>query len=578
MALSPGKRLGRYEITAPIGAGGMGEVYRATDTNLKRQVAIKVLPAAVASDPERLARFQREAEVLAALNHPNIAQIYGIEEPDIKGGPSGPPVRALIMELVEGETLADRISQGAIPLDAALPIATQIARALEAAHARDIIHRDLKPANIKLREDGSVKVLDFGLAKSGDSEGSGFSRAVTSPVVTQHGVILGTASYMSPEQARGKAVDKRTDVWAFGCVLFEMLTGKTPFEGDTLTDTVAAIVRNEPDLRALPPATPAAVRSLIGRCLRKDPAERLHDIADARFQIEDAPDDPVGAVAVRRVRNRREWAGWIVAALALGVAALLATRPSIDSVPVDPISVPIFPPEKTVFSGAINTTVNVPSFAVSPDGRAVVFSAETPGGKPMLWVRSMDRLVPRQLAGTEDAQDPFWSPDSGSIAFFANGELKKIPAAGGVVQVITQTEADFPGGSWGLDGTILFGLGAEPIQRVSAAGGKPTTVTVIDASRGEGTHRNPHLLPDGRHFLYTIFGSRQDQSGVYVGSLDGGTKKLLVNVRANAVYASPGYLLFVDGNTLLGQQFVIVGWRSKGSPSLSPNTSAATRR
>jgi eukaryotic-like serine/threonine-protein kinase len=565
MALSPGKRLGPYEITAPIGAGAMGEVYRATDTNLKRQVAIKVLPAAVASDPERLARFQREAEVLAALNHPNIAHIHGLENSDGN--------IALVMELVEGRTIADRIAQGAIPLDEALPIATQIAEALEAAHERGIIHRDLKPANIKLRPDGTVKVLDFGLAKPfeqttplpGDLTQS---PTVLSPAPTLAGVLLGTAAYMSPEQARGKAVDKRTDVWAFGCVLFEMLTGKKPFEGDTLTDAVAAIVKNEPDWRALPTGTPAAVQSVIARCLRKDPAQRLHDIADGRFQIEETLNNPVASAPMLPVRSYREWAGWIMAALSLGAAAFLAAQSSIDSPPGDPISVPIFPPGKTAFSGAINTTVNVPSFALSPDGRAVVFSAETPGDKPMLWVRSMDRLGPRQLAGTEDAQDPLWSPDSRWIAFFANGELKKIPAAGGAVQVITQTAADFRGGSWGPDGTVIFGLGAEPIQRVNDAGGKTTTVTIIDTSGQEGTHRNPHLLPNGKHFLYSIFGSKQDRSGVYVGSLDGKTKKLLVNVRTNAVYAPPGYLLFVDGNTLWGQEFDVERLEVEGQPFL----------
>jgi len=395
-----------------------------------------VLPAAVASDPERLARFQREAEVLAALNHPNIAHIHGLENSDGN--------IAIVMELVEGHTIADRIAQGAIPLDEALPIATQIAEALEAAHERGIIHRDLKPANIKLRPDGTVKVLDFGLAKPfeqttplpGDLTQS---PTVLSPAPTLAGVLLGTAAYMSPEQARGKAVDKRTDVWAFGCVLFEMLTGKKPFEGDTLADAVAAIVKNEPDWRALPTGTPATVQSVIARCLRKDPAQRLHDIADGRFQIEEALNNPVASAPVIPVRRHREWAGWIVAALSLGAAAFLAARPSIDSRLGDAISVSILPPEKTAFSGAINTTVNVPSFAVAPDGRAVVFSAETPGAKPMLWVRSMDRVGPRQLAGTEDAQDPFWSPDSRWIAFFANGELKKIPAAGGAVQVVTQT-------------------------------------------------------------------------------------------------------------------------------------------
>ncbi len=564
MALSVGTRLGPYEILMRIGAGGMGEVYRARDTKLHRDVAIKVLLTECALDPDRLARFTREAQVLASLNHPHIAAIHGLEESN--------HVQALILEFVEGETIADRVAKGPIPVVEALTIACQIAEALEAAHEAGVIHRDLKPANIKLRPDGTVKVLDFGLAKS--FERTPLSRNLTqsptalSPTPTLAGVILGTAVYMSPEQARGKAVDKRTDVWAFGCVLFEMVSGRTPFDGETVTDTVAAIVKNEPDWRALPPGTPAAVRSVIARCLRKDPAQRLHDIADARFQLEDASIDAVGTPVVQPVRNRREWAGWIVAALSLGAALWLAARPAIDTPSGDPISVPIFPPDKTAFAGAINTTVSVPSFALSPDGRAVVFGAEAPGAKPMLWVRSIDRLEPRQLAGTEDAQDPLWSPDSRWIAFFANGELKKTPAAGGAVQVIAQAAADFRGGSWAPDDTILFGLGAEPIQRVSAAGGKPTPVSVIDSASQEGSHRYPHALPDGQHFLYSVFGGQQDTNGIYVGSIDGKTKKLVVNLRTNAVYASPGYLLFVDGSTLLGQRFDARQLELSGEPFL----------
>jgi serine/threonine protein kinase/Tol biopolymer transport system component len=552
MALPPGTRFGPFEILSLLGVGGMGEVYRARDTRLQRDVAVKVLPDEWARDSSRLARFTREAQVLASLNHPHIAAIHGLEQSN--------DVQALILELVDGVTLAERIAVSPIPLHEAVTIARQIAEALGAAHAAGIIHRDLKPANIKLRPDGTVKVLDFGLAKSFGQTLSAHSLTQSptalSPSPTLEGVILGTAAYMSPEQARGKVVDKRTDVWSFGCVLFEMLSGRTPFEGETLTDVVAAIVKNEPDWRALPAGIPAGVRAVIARSLKKDPAERLHDIADGRFQLEDALNDTVvSGVAPSPRGNLAAWAGWIVATLSLSGVLWLASRPALDPPLGDPVSIPILPPGDAAFSEAINTTVNVPSFAVSPDGHAVVFSAETPGGRQTLWVRAMDRVAPRQLAGTEDAQDPIWSPDGRWIAFFANGELKKIPAAGGAVQVITRTTADFRGGSWGLDDTILIALGAEPIQRVDAAGGKPTPVTFIDTANQEASHRNPHMLPDGQHFLYSVFGGQPDQNGVYLGSLDGKTKKILVNLRTNAVYAPPGYLLFVDGNALLGQRF-----------------------
>jgi Tol biopolymer transport system component len=364
-------------------------------------------------------------------------------------------------------------------------------------------------------------------------------------------------------------VDKRTDVWAFGCLLFEMLTGKKPFDGETLTDVVAAIVKNEPDWHALPLGTPLLIRSLIARCLRKDPAQRLHDMADGRFQIEEVLNDPGDSAAVVvPARNRREWVAWIAAALFLGAALFFAARPSITSSSGDPISFAVFPPEKTAFSAALNTTVNVPSFALSPDGRALAFSAEVPGARPMLWLRSVDQVSARQLAGTENAQDPFWSPDGRWIGFFADGKLKKVPAAGGAVQVITQTATDFRGGTWGPDDTILFGSGTDPILRVNAAGGKTTAVTVIDASSQEGTHRNPHLLPDGHHFLYSIFGRRQDQSGVYAGSLDDKTKKALIRRYSSAVYTPPGYLLFVDGETLLGQALDAERLELKGQPFL----------
>jgi hypothetical protein len=537
MTLAPGTRLGAYEILSALGVGGMGEVYRARDTRLGRDVAIKVLPSDVTADRDRLARFEREAQVLASLNHPHIAHIHGIE--DSTGAP------ALVMELVEGPTLAERIAKGPIPLDEALPIAKQIAEALEAAHEQGIIHRDLKPANIKLRADGTVKVLDFGLAKSlepsavpGDLTRS---PTVLHPAPTLGGVILGTAAYMSPEQARGKPVDKRTDIWSFGCVLFELLTAQKAFDGDTLTDVAAAIVKNEPDWRALPPRTPHAIRSLIARCLRKDPAQRLHDIADGRLQIDEAVNDPAGATTASPGRNSRERVAWIAAVLFLSTTVVFAAmfsaarRPSITSAG-DPISFAVFPPERTVFFGAANTTLTIPSFALSPDGHALVFSAGPRGAKPTLWVRSLDHVDARQLAGTEDAQDPMWDPDSRWIGFFADGKLKKIPAAGGAVQVITQTAADFRGETWGPQDTILFGVGAHAILRVNAAGGTPVPATTL-THQGE-SHRNPQIMPDGHHFLYSSFGYSQDQNGVYAGSLDGQTQKRLMHTTSNAIYVA----------------------------------------
>jgi len=562
MALAAGTRIGPYEITDILGAGGMGEVYRARDTKLKRTVAIKVVLEGFSRDPERVARFEREAEMLATLNHPHIAAIYGLEESN--------GIQALVLELVEGSTLADRLLEGPLPVDQALAVACQIAAALEAAHTRGIIHRDLKPANVKLRPDGMVKVLDFGLAKVFDAtsppQNLTQSPTVLSPAPTLTGVILGTAKYMSPEQARGQIVDKRTDVWAFGCVLYEMLTGKPPFDGDTFTDAAAAIVRNEPEWRALPPSTPPAIRALIVRCLKKDQAQRLHEIADARFQIEDVQSDPGPSPAVGvPAKNHRERAAWIAALLFLGAAGYFASRSSTNPASAT-ISFPVLPGERGAFSPMVNTTVNVPSFALSPDGQFLVFSAEAQGGKPALWLRSLDRVNALQLAGTDDAQDPSWSPDGRWIAFFADGKLKKIPAAGGPVQVLTQTATDFRGGTWTPEGRILFASGTVPIMSVDAAGGLPVPVTQFDESRRDTTHRNPHMLPDGRHFLYSVMSGRQDQNGVYVGSVDGRIKKRLLPVNTSAVYSPPGYLLFADGDALLGQVFDAQRLELSGQP------------
>jgi serine/threonine protein kinase len=550
--LTAGARLGSYEVVSPIGAGGMGDVYRARDTTLKRDVALKILPDAFTLDPDRVARFAREAEVLASLNHPNIAAIYGLEQS------SG--VQALVLELVEGPTLADRLADGRVPVAEALAVARQIAEALEAAHEHGVVHRDLKPANIKVRSDGTVKVLDFGLAKPLEppSNAGELTQSMSglSPAPTRAGVMLGTPAYMSPEQARGRAVDRRTDIWAFGCVLYEMLTGARPFRGETLTDTVAAIITSEPDWTALPAGTPGRVRSLVARCLRKDPAERLRDIADARFQIEEALTDPGGAAAIGASGRRagRAWAPWIAAALFLGTTLLLATRPSTSSPSRESIVFPVFPPDKGEFSARVNTTFNIPSFAVSPDGRNLVFSAETSEGRPMLYLRSFDRTDARPLAGTEDAQDVCWSPDGRWIGFFAAGALRKVPAVGGTVQVINQASNDIRGMTWGARDTILLGSGAEGIVSMNAAGGAITPVTVVDTSLHENTHRNPSFLPDGVHFLYSVIGDG-DQSGVYLGSVDGKTKTRLLRILTSAVYASPGYLLYVDGDRLMAQPF-----------------------
>jgi len=549
MSVDVGTRLGSLEITALLGKGGMGEVYRARDTKLKRDVAIKILPEEFSRNADRVSRFLGEAEVLASLNHPNIGAIYDLEE--VNGS------HFLVLELVEGETLADRIARGSIPVDETLHIAKQIAEALEAAHELGVVHRDLKPANVKITPDGKVKVLDFGLAKAFETEAAGMNLSNSPTLVSGSvpGVILGTAAYMSPEQAKGRSVDRRADIFAFGCVLYEMLSGNAAFQGETISEILARVIEREPDWSRLPAGTPLPIRRLLRRALKKDSRQRLGDIRDARIEIEEALVDPVRSeTVVISTPTIRWWSGWIAAALALGAALFFALRSPVNSPSGDVISFSVFPPEKTAFSAAFNTTVNIPKFALSPDGRALVFSAETAGGRPMLWVRSMEQVGARELAGTEEAQDPFWSPDDRWIGFFAAGRLKKIPAAGGLVQVLAETAVDFRGGTWGPEDTILFGGGAGPILRVTSGGGKTTPVTITSASQAE-SHRSPYFLPDGLHFLYTVQSGTPEESGVYAGSLDGKTKKLLIHGFTGAVYVHPGYLLFVEGETLLAQAF-----------------------
>jgi eukaryotic-like serine/threonine-protein kinase len=495
LALIPGTRLGPYEIVAAIGAGGMGEVYRATDSNLKRQVAIKVLLQTVAADPDRLARFQREAEVLAAVNHPNIAHVHGLEKSD--------GMLALVMELVEGLTLADRIAHGAIAIDEALPIAKQIAEALEAAHERGIIHRDLKPANIKVRADAMVKVLDFGLANALDvgSEGSGaLSMSPTQSLhATQAGMILGTAAYMSPEQAAGKAVDKRTDLWAFGVVVMEMLTGQPVFTGETVPHVLASVLKSDPDWTALPATTPAALRRLLRRCLEKDRKRRLSDAADARLEIEEAMAAPRDEVAPSPVSAWRRALPWTVAA-AFGVALVSAL---VLSPPWRAAPVPT-PRKLLAFIGAdASMPIELGASAIlSPDGTVLAFAAQQ-AGQARLFVRKLDQLQATPHSGTEGAGSPFFSPDGQSIAFFAGGKLKTVSVAGGA-SIILCDAPNNRGGTWADDGTIIFtpvNGSNVTLMRVSAAGGKPAVFGTL--STGATTQRWPQALPGGKGVLYS---------------------------------------------------------------------------
>ena len=477
-----------------------------------------------------------------------------------------PGMTALVMELVEGPTLADRIARGAIPIEEALPIAKQIAEALEAAHEQGIIHRDLKPANIKVRADGTVKVLDFGLAKalepvSGSSVDATASPTITSPaIVTGVGVLLGTAAYMSPEQARGKFVDKRTDIWAFGCVLCEMLTGRAAFARDTVSDTIAAILEREPDWSAVPDGTPPAVRRLVARCLEKDPKRRLHDIADARIEIEDALAVPAGSGVATMTSTRRassRAAGWVLAtALALGGVVLsTVTYLRWPAPPAEPLRFTLLPPTGMVFGG--QAADRVPSFAISPNGRQLVFVATAQSGQRSLWVQTIGSLTAGPLVGTEGVGAeafPFWSPDSMHVAFFVGGKLKKVHVSGGA----TVTLADAPdgqGGTWNRDGVILFAPALRSVLfRVSDAGGTPTPVTTMHQELGHQGHAFPQFLPDGRQFLYLVRG-RQPQGGIYLASLDREETNLLLPTSLKAMYAPPGYLLFLRDARLMALAF-----------------------
>jgi hypothetical protein len=576
LTLTPGTRFGPYEIVSALGAGGMGEVYRARDTRLDRDVAIKVLPAAFAADTERIARFQREAKTLASLNHPNIAMIHGLEQAG--------DAHALVMELVPGDDLSQRIARGVIPLDEALPIAKQIADALEAAHEQGIVHRDLKPANIKVRSDGTVKVLDFGLAKAMEPPAGSSPSISMSPTLsihaTQAGIILGTAAYMAPEQARGNAVDKRADIWAFGVVLYEMLTGKRPFRGETISDTLASVLKTDPDWRSLPAAVPYRLRWLLRWCLDRDPKRRLRDIGDARVQLEalisGAPDDTI----VTRPAMPRRWliaaaSGVFIAGLVIAATATWALIRPLPPLPPAPVRFTVGP------AGTLTlpTLINFRDLALSPDGAHLVYATGTSPANFALWVRAVDQLDAVQLRGLMAPASPFISLDGKWIGFFsrsvgnvplglgnveAGGTLMKVSMTGGPPIALCQYQTTPRGASWGPNNTIVFAT-ADPstgLLSVAAGGGEPTVLTTPDAPHGEVDHLFPSVLPGGQAVLFTITGnSGIDHAQVAVLDLKTGQRKTLVRGGGQAEYVGSstssrqGYLIYAAAGELRAVRF-----------------------
>ena len=564
-----GSRIGPYEIVAPLGAGGMGEVYRATDSRLKRQVAIKILPAPLAADPDRLARFQREAEVLASLNHPHIAAVYGLEELPATSSSHGGT--ALVMELVDGPTLADRISHGALAVPEALAIARQMAAALEAAHEQGIIHRDLKPANIKVREDGTVKVLDFGLAKLADtglrSTPADLSKSptLTAAANTGMGIVLGTAAYMSPEQARGRAVDKRTDVWAFGAVLYEMLTGKRAFDGEDVTETMASVVKSTPDWAALPADTPPHVVTLIQRCLEKDRGARISDIAVARFLLSEHGQSSVAAAAATsimpmppvRVAMPR-WGVVVMAMLGVLLVSLLLwdvrRSPRATSASgVTRLQMSVGPAEQLPPAISSFFRPALTAMAISPDGRHVVF-AGLRDGVAQLYIRRLEVATATLLPGTEAGAGPFFSPDGAWIGFWAGKALKKVPTSGGPPTTVAEGEGIPWGATWGTDNAIYFAT-SRGISKISPDGGSPTTVTTVDAAKAE-RHVLPHVLPGAHALLFTsVMNDDWEKATVMFLPLNGADRRVVVSGAADARYVRTGHLLYLKSATLMGVAF-----------------------
>ena len=567
MPLSAGDRLGPFEIIALVGEGGMGQVYRARDAKLARDVAIKILPDAFARDAERLARFRREAQALAALNDAHIAQIYHLEE---TGGRA-----ALVMEFVEGRTIAELLHGRPLDVDEALRYAGEIAAGLETAHEKGIVHRDLKPANVKVTPEGRVKILDFGLAKAMGAPGSddpGLQLA-NSPTLTaratEAGMVLGTAAYMSPEQARGKPLDKRTDIWAFGCVLFEMLAGRRTFDGDTVSDTLASVLRSDPDWSALPAAVPPHVRALLGRCLERDVTRRLRDIGEARLALTGSASSltassihapaPLISGPIPVATPNRPWA-WMVATALLAVVAmaLLPTSSLVRRNAPQPASesyeLAIGAPPGAQFEIGSNSG----NVILSPDGTRIAFVASTDKAAT-IWIRSLAADDARSMPGTENASNPFWSPDGRSIGFFANGKIWKAKIAGGLPEEIAPASGG-RGGAWSEDGTIIFSVGGSALSRVSERGGAVSPLTRFDQSRGENAHYWPVFLPGGKHFIYFVRSTQVENGGIYVGHMDGSASARLVASLSSGILARhpvtrAWHLMWVREQDLLAQAF-----------------------
>ncbi len=575
-----GQHIAHYRVTAKIGAGGMGVVYQATDTKLGREVALKVLPDAFVADAQRMGRFQREAHVLASLNHPHIAAIYGLEDAGA--------TRALVMELADGPTLSTRIAQGKIPLDEAVPIARQIAEALEYAHEKGIIHRDLKPANIKITPDGKVKLLDFGLAKALTEEAAQAENSASptlSIAATRAGIILGTAAYMSPEQARGKPADRRADIWSFGVVLFELLSGKQAFGGETISDSMAAVIAREPGWEALPADTPPQLRELLRRCLHKDCGHRLRDIGDARIALEElsiagalgASSGLVESLPASRVSSERVpfWSRKISLVRATASALLLALAASIlawvvlRSLPQAPS--PLTRVTVSAPRGEMLESITHPLLAISPDARHIVFLAGH-GAISQLYLRAVDQWEATPIPGSQGAGNPIFSPDGEWIAFFGDGKLKKLSVRGGnAFPICDASTAASRGASWSTDGWIYFTpTFTGGIFRVPEAGGKLEEVTTMDTNKGERTHRWPEVLPGGKALLYTIGSIRSPDyyfdAQIVVKSLATGQVRVLVDGGTNPRYVSTGHLVYATATGLLAAPFDIQRLEITGPP------------
>jgi len=554
MPLATGSKLSFYEVLGPLGAGAMGEVYRAKDSKLGREVAIKVLPEHFAADEERLRRFEREAKTLASLNHPNVAQIHGVDQVG--------DTCFLVLELVPGETLEDRLKRGPLPLEDALEVCKQIAQGLEAAHEAGVIHRDLKPANVRLTPEGQVKVLDFGLAKPAREAGSSQS-STDSVLSTESGRLLGTPTYMAPEQARGKAIDKRVDLWAFGCVLYECLAGKRAFAGESLTDVLGAVLHVQADLSALPAVTPRRVRELLERCFAKDPRQRLRDIGDARIELERALAGHDAAASEALARPRKTWIrislGAIVAVLLVGLGWMSAGR-SARPETTAPRRVSLLIPSRT------STYFWASNPVVSPDGRFVAFVARQNAATDVnLWVQPLDSFDAKPLAETTGAQNPFWSADSRSIAFHAEGKLWAVNVEQGGSRRLLAAEPYSEASSWGPDGTILLARpiggpeGTGGIYRIPSGGGKPEQLTTVDAKAFERVHQFPLFLPDGKRFLYLVVVRNPDQEvsvgHLYAGRIGSSERKLVADLTSLVRYVEPGWLVYVDDGTIKAAPF-----------------------